>query len=170
MAETRTTNLKLAKPALNDRDWHAPLNANVDALDAVPALGALAVTPREIPSASLFVSVAAGSYVKADGTVGAFAGNPALAILSGWTMRVWLTDAGALSNGPDWPETPHVRLATVTAGATTIAAIADERVVHRTIKPTPALDARTATATWGTTERTMLQAVYDAVRNLGSGT
>lgn len=169
MAITRTSNLKLAKPAPSDRNWGGPLNDNLDRLDAIAALGALAVSPREVPSASLWVKVAPGSYQKADGSIGVYAGVAQDNAANNATTRFWLTDAGVLGKGAAWPSSPHVRLASVTAVDSKITAIVDERVVCRTAKPAPSLPAATAGTTFGTNERTMLQAVYDAVRNLGSG-
>jgi hypothetical protein len=61
MATTYTPNVRLQKPAANDRSWDGPVNANADTLDGMNAIGALCVTLAETPSASLNVSVAAGS-------------------------------------------------------------------------------------------------------------
>ena len=72
MATTYTANARLQKPATADRNWDVTLNANADTLDAVSAIGGLATTVTETPSATLNVRVAAGSFVAADGTLGAF--------------------------------------------------------------------------------------------------
>ena len=44
-------------------------------LDGMTAIGGLAVTPTEVPSATLNVRVSGGNYIKADGTIGSFAGR-----------------------------------------------------------------------------------------------
>jgi hypothetical protein len=64
MATTYTANCKLQKPANGDTGWDVPLLADLDALDGFSALGGLCVTPTEVPSASLNVKVAAGTYLK----------------------------------------------------------------------------------------------------------
>lgn len=131
---TRSTNLGLITPAFRERNWHNPLDANRAALDA-SALGALAVTPAESPSASLNVRVSAGTFINAAKAYVAFAGSASYALPASATTHVWLTDAGALAQGAAWPSagTDHVRLATVTTDATTVTAIKDERVFMRSV-------------------------------------
>ncbi len=55
LATTYSANARLQKPATSDRNWDVPINANTDALDAMTAVGGLASTPTEIPSATLQV-------------------------------------------------------------------------------------------------------------------
>lgn len=135
MASTPTANLALAKPARSDPNWNVTLNANFDALDALAPLAGLAVTPAEVPSASLNVRVNPGPYVKADRTLGSFAGASALALAASSTVMVWLTDAGALATGAAWPAAPHVRLASVATGAAAITSVADARALAAVAGP-----------------------------------
>src|SRR5262245_36757260 len=129
MSTTYTTNAKLAKPGTGDTGWGTPLNSNADALDALAPVGALAVTTHEQPSGSLTVDVAAGSYLRQDGTIGTYAGVSGQAIPAGATKYLYLdgTTGWALVVGSAYPSTPHVRLATVVAGTSTITSIADNR-------------------------------------------
>ena len=128
MASSYTTRTALAKPATNDTGWGTTLNTNLDALDALEPLGALAVRLAEVPSASLNVKVAAGVFRKSDGTLVTYAGTASQAIPTATTKYLYLTDAGTLTVGTAWPATAHVRLAVVVAGATTITSITDARV------------------------------------------
>ncbi len=132
MATTYTSNARLQKPATADRNWDVPVNANTDFLDGITAIGSLIVTPAEIPSVTLNVRVSAGSYVKADGTVGAFAGTASYTLPASATTYLWLTDAGVLSSASAFPTTAHVRLAHVVTGPTTVQSIVDERVGSQT--------------------------------------
>ncbi len=75
MSTTYTPNAKLGKPAVADRNWNVPLNANADLLDALAPVGGLCVSLAEVPSASLNVQVAAGSYQLQNGTVATYAGR-----------------------------------------------------------------------------------------------
>ena len=133
MSTTYTPRAALGKPATIDRNWDVPLNANADALDAVNAIGALAVTPTELPSASLRVRVAGGTFINASGIYTAFGGSASLTLPASATTNVWLSDSGVLSSGPSWPAagTNHVRLATVTTNITAVASINDQRAVLR---------------------------------------
>jgi hypothetical protein len=202
---TYTPNAKLAVIGEGDLGWDAPLNGNTNAIDALAPVGSLAVTLKELPSASLNVSVAAGSYIAQDGTVATYAGVSSVAIPASTTKYLYLdlTAAGVLTIGASWPTTPHVRLASVAAGATTIATITDARLafvvcgsradganmVLGTATGTkfgtaPAqklafygatpviqqtLGAKTAAATYGANEQTMLQNIYNLARTLGLG-
>ena len=131
MATTYTSRMKLAKPGPADRAWNVPINANAEAIDAVNAVGAFAVTPKEVPSASLAVSVGAGTYVKADGTTYAtFAGAASVAVPASATTLVWLTDAGAVGTGTSWPS-PCLRLAVVATDASRVTSVADARTPYR---------------------------------------
>jgi hypothetical protein len=129
MATTFTSYTKLAKPAVADRNWNVPLNANADQLDGLAPLGGLCVTPAEVPSASLNVQVAPGTYTKPDGTAGAYAGLPSVAIGPGQTTVLYLTAGGTLTIATTgYPGTAHVRLATVTSGTGTILGVHDDRI------------------------------------------
>ena len=133
MATTYTTNVRLQKPAAADRQWDVPRpSANADYLDGLAAVGGLAVTSLEMPSASLSCRVAAGAYIKANGTVGTYAGgSPALPASA--TSYVWLTDAGVLSSGAAWPTAPNLPLARVQTGASTITQVVDARVPYQSV-------------------------------------
>ena len=85
MSTTYTPNIKLGQPALGDTGWSTPLNANCTTLDGLAPVGGLAVTPTELPSASLNVAVAAGNYIKQDGTVATYAGTASQAITASST-------------------------------------------------------------------------------------
>lgn len=130
MSTTYTSNTKLGKPAVTDTGWDVPINANADALEALAPLAALNVSLAEVPSASLNVRVAAGTYVKAAGTIGTYAGTSSQAITTLTTKYLYLTDSGTLTVGTAWPTggTNHVRLAVVVAGATTITSVTDARM------------------------------------------
>jgi hypothetical protein len=129
MSTTYTTNAKFGEPALGDTGWSTPLNANFSALDAMGPVGGLCVSTHEQPSASLLVDVAAGSFVKQDGTVGTYAGVSGQAIAASSTKVLYLdgTASWALTIGASYPSPPHVRLATVVTGSSTITSVADNR-------------------------------------------
>jgi hypothetical protein len=131
MTTSYTPNAALGKPASGDRTWNVVVNANADVLDAVNAIGDLAVTLHETPSTSLNVSVSSGLYSQQDGTVGTYAGTASQAIAASSTKVLYLdlTAAGALTVAAAFPTTAHVRLATVVTGTSTITSIADARVV-----------------------------------------
>ena len=128
MATSYSTNARLQKPAASDRGWDVPINANVDLLDAMTAIGGLAVTTAEAPSASLAIRVAPGSYVKADGTVATFTGAARVLIAASASVSIWLSDAGVVITGGSYPTTAHLRLARVVTGTSTIAQVVDDRV------------------------------------------
>lgn len=130
MATTYTTYAKLSKPALADRNWDVPINANATALDAMAAIGALCVTMAEVPSASLNVAVAAGTFVDSTGAFVTYAGTASQAITTGTTKYLYLTDGGTLTVASAWPAATvaQVRLAVVVAGASTITSITDARI------------------------------------------
>lgn len=129
---TPTTNLKLLKPDLNEEGWGDTANDNYDALDAAPAVGWFAPTAG---STALTLDVAAGSYVKADGTVASFAGSTGLSVPTSATTLYWLADAGTVASGSSWPTTPHLRLASVTADGSAITGILDARTPFRIAAP-----------------------------------
>jgi hypothetical protein len=130
MATTYTTNVRLQKPATADRHWDVSLNANVDYLDGLAAVGGLAVTTLEIPSASLSCRIAAGTYLKSNGTVGTYAGG-SLTLAASATLYVWLTDAGAAGSGTGWPAAPYLPLAQVETGTSTITQVVDARAPYQ---------------------------------------
>jgi hypothetical protein len=202
---TYTPNTKLAQPASGDRTWNVAMNGNTTILDALNPVGALAVVTKEVPSTTLNVAVAAGNYLQQDGTIATYGGtaSQAIATVSTKVLFLDLAAAGALTVAASFPATPHVRLATVVAGATTITSITDARVaftvvgsyadgVNITFGSTtgtkigtattqklgffgktpivqPTVGAGTAGGTYTATEQAMLQAVFNAVRNLGLG-
>jgi hypothetical protein len=133
MPTTRTPNAALQMPATADRGWDAPLNANSQQLDSTPAIGSLCVTQHEYPSTTLLVNVAAGTFVNAAGAYASYAGQSGLALPANSTTRLWVTDSGSLVTGLAWPNpgTNHVRLATVTTGASNVSAITDSRTPFR---------------------------------------
>ena len=133
MSTTYTARAQLGYPAVGDPGWGATYNTIVTTLDGFNALGALAVTLAEVPSASLNVAVAAGSYRKADGTIATYAGTASQAVTTAATNYVYLTDSGTLTvNTSGWPASTNiVRLAVVVAGATTITSVTDARIAHR---------------------------------------
>jgi hypothetical protein len=136
MANTYTPNVQLAMPAPGDRTWNMPVNGNAQVLDGLAPVGALAVVTAEVPSATLNVNVAAGNYVRQNGTIGTYAGSVSQAMTLSATNYLYLdlTNSGALVvNTSGFPATAHVRLATVVAGVTTIASIADARVAFQVI-------------------------------------
>lgn len=130
----RSTNLKLNKPATTSRNWDTPINENSDALDALKPVSELAVTLSEIPSTTLNVDVATGSFISADRTLVAYAGVTGQAITTATTKYLYLTNAGTLTIGSAWPTSGfYVPLAVVVAGATTITSITDARRAFRTV-------------------------------------
>lgn len=129
MATTYTTRVQLGKPATGDRTWDVPVNANTTQLEAMNALGSLCVTLAEVPSASLNVVVAPGTFISSAGAYVSYAGATQ-AVTASTTTYLWLTDAGVLTTGAAWPGsgTKVVRLASVVAGTSTITSITDGRV------------------------------------------
>lgn len=130
MATTYTSNAALQKPATSDRNWDVPINQNADLLDGLTAIGGLAVTPTEQPSATLQVAVAPGNFIRLDGTIGNFGGSASFAIPASSTVDLWLTDSGVLSSGSSFPTTAHLRLAQVVSSPTSISQIIDQRVSY----------------------------------------
>ena len=133
MTTTYTSNARLQLPADSDRNWGTPLRANEMWLDGVASIGQLVVVPTETPSATLHVKISGGRYAKADGSVGTYAGTSSLAVSASVVTAIWLTDSGSLTTGSVFPTTAHIPLATVTAGATTITSVTDQRVASRTL-------------------------------------
>jgi hypothetical protein len=129
MSTTYTVNVKLGEPAVGDSGWGTTLNTSLTAVDALAPVGGLAVTTHEVPSASLNVDIAAGSFIKPDKTVGTYAGTTSYAIANSSTKVLYLdgTNGWALTTAASYPTTPHVRLATVVTGASTITSVTDNR-------------------------------------------
>src|SRR6185437_5460511 len=129
MPNTYSSNIKLATPALGDQGWRTAFLGDMNAIDGISAVGALAVTTSEIPSATLNVDVAPGSYVKQDGTIGTYAGIAGQPITASVTRVLYLelTAAGALVVAASYPARPHARLATVVSGTASITEVADNR-------------------------------------------
>lgn len=128
MATTYTTNAQLQKPATSDRNWDVPINANAEILDGLTAIGGLAVTSTEVPSATLQIAVAPGNFVNSSGGIIDFAGTSPYVVPASSTAYLWLTDAGVLTSGPSFPASAHLRLAQVVSGPTSLVQIIDERV------------------------------------------
>jgi hypothetical protein len=129
MANTYTPNVALAMPASGDRTWNVPVNANCATLDRLAPVGNLCVTTTETPSASLNVRVAPGSFLKQDGTIGTYGGAVSQAVTSMATRVLYLDGLASwnLNMAAAYPSTPHVRLATVATGTSTITSITDNR-------------------------------------------
>jgi hypothetical protein len=123
-------------PATGDRTWNVPVNGNAETLDALAPVGALAVITTEVPSATLNVHVAAGNYLRQDGTIGTYAGSTSQSMTNSATNYLYLdlTNSGTLIvNTSGFPTTAHVRLATVIAAASTITRITDMRVAFHVV-------------------------------------
>ncbi len=136
MANSYTPNIQLAMPASGDRTWNMPVNGNALLLDSLAPVGALSVVTTEVPSATLNVRVAAGSYLKQDGTIGSYAGSSSQTMTASATSYLYLdlTNSGVLTvNTSGFPSTAHVRLATIVAGLSTITAITDARVAFHVV-------------------------------------
>jgi hypothetical protein len=130
MATSYTGNLKLGKPAVADRSWNLVLNANADQLDALAPVAGLCVSPLEMPSVSLNVRVAPGSYRRKDGTAGTFAGAASFTLAASQSTSLFLSDDGVLlASTSGYPTTACVRLATVTTGPATVFILKDDRLV-----------------------------------------
>ena len=99
MSSIYTPNVQLAMPASGDRTWNVAVNANCSAVDSLAPVGSLAVVTAEVPSASLNVAVAAGSYIKQDGTVGTYAGTASHAITASTTNYLFLDLTASGSDG-----------------------------------------------------------------------
>lgn len=129
MADTFTPAANIRKPANNASGWDTLVNANFDLLDSI--LSPLVVATTEVPSASLFVKVSAGSFRKSDGTIVDYAGASSQVMTASQSNYLYLSDNGALTvNTTGWPvATYHVRLAVVTTSVTTVTSIAYPRVL-----------------------------------------
>jgi hypothetical protein len=131
MSDVYSPNIKLATPSAGQATWNNELNANRLILDAINAVGDLAVTTHEIPSASLLIDVAAGLFLDQASIVTSYAGSTSNAVTLSTTSYVYLTNTGTLTiNTTGFPAAPtlYVPLAVVVAGATTIVSVSDRRV------------------------------------------
>jgi len=136
MSTTYTASIKLGQPASGDRTWNVPLNANAAALDVLAPVGDLAVTTHEQPSSSLLVDIAAGQFLDQSGAIQTYAGISSQAITTATTKTLYLDGTSSWSlvvSATSFPSTPHVRLGTVVAGASTITSITDARVAFGVI-------------------------------------
>lgn len=129
-----TDRLRLQRPAAGTRAWNTILDANAALLDGLNPIGALAVALKESPSASRDVKVAAGAFVKSDGTLVSYAGTSSFTCSASSTCKLYLADDGTLTQSTtSWPAANHVRLATVVTGASMITSLTDERIsLHST--------------------------------------
>ena len=128
MATTYTANARLQMPATSDRNWDIAINANAAALDAMTAIGGLAVAATETPSATLKVAISPGQFVNSSGLVIGFAGMSSFAVAPSSTVYLWLSDAGALTSGSSFPTSVHLRLAEVVSGPTSLLQVVDQRI------------------------------------------
>jgi hypothetical protein len=174
MATTYTSRAKIRKPGIADRGWNVPINENAEVLDAVNAIGGLAVTLAETPSASLDVAVAAGPYLRTWGQQATYAGTSSFACTASATNYLYLDAAGTLTKSTvGFPTSAaHIPLAVVVAGSSTITSITDYRTPLRMTIPNaqPTLGAATAGSTYTTAERDMINALWTMARALGLGT
>jgi hypothetical protein len=168
MSTSYTSSVKLGEPAVSDTGWGPVLNANWTTLDGLGPVGALAVTTHEQPSSTLHVDVAAGKFIKFDGTVGTYAGVSNQAITLSTTKTLYLdgTAAWALVVGSSYPSTPHVRLATVVAGGSTITSITDDRQCFPAVGSTVVTDTDGATITFDLSTGLSHQVVLGGNRTL----
>jgi hypothetical protein len=131
MSTTYTANAKLAQPATGDTGWGPVANGNMTTLDGVNAIGDLAVTLTEVPSASLNVKISAGQYIAQAGTAATYAGASSTAMTASSTNYIYLTGSGTKTvNTTGFPAGPtlYCPLAVVVAGSSTITSVADARV------------------------------------------
>lgn len=144
MTTQYTDELGLPYPQTGDPDWDVPI---VQATQMVSAslLGALAVRPSDpgatepLPSTSLNVDVAAGSFQSSTGGLVAFGGASDQALPDDATTFLWLTDGGTLASSTAFPGvgTNIVRLARVVTSGGTITVIDDLRIALTAFGGTP---------------------------------
>jgi hypothetical protein len=128
VAITYTPNAQLQMPATSDRNWDVPINANAEILDGMTAIGGLAVTTTEIPSATLQVAVSPGNFINSSGVIVNYAGTSPFVVPPSSTVYLWLTGAGVLTSGASFPTSVHLRLAQVVSGTTSLTQVVDERI------------------------------------------
>ena len=128
MPTTYTPNAQLQMPATSDRNWDGPINANAQILDGMTAIGGLAVTTTETPSATLQVAVSPGNFLNSTGVAVNYPGLSPYIVPPSSTLSLWLSDTGVLTSGSSFPSTIHLRLAQVVTGPTSVLQIVDERI------------------------------------------
>ncbi len=130
---TFTPNLGLLIPGTGQANWQILADLLFTLLDNQAPIGGLAVAPSNpiaatgLPS-NLLVNVSAGAFVQAAGSIYAYAGATGVTLPASATTCLWLTDAGALTQGATFPAGNIVRLASVTTSGTAVTAIVDKRV------------------------------------------
>jgi hypothetical protein len=151
MPDSLSPALGLPLPIFGQANWSTELLAWAAMLDAQSMLGPLGVYAKEFPSTTLNVVVAAGSYLKADGTAGTYAGTASRAMTASSTNTVYLTDAGTLTvNTSGIPAGVNcVPLATVTTDGSTVTGVADLRGLFRSRGAHPASGLGTPTIAAG---------------------
>ncbi len=128
---TYSSNLKLGLPIAGETGWGVIADTTLALIDAAAPVGGLAVTPHEGgTSTTLLVDVAAGKYIKQDGSTGTYAGTTSFALTASNTNYIYLDGANSYAltkSTSSFPTTAHVRLATVVAGGTTLSSVTDSR-------------------------------------------
>jgi hypothetical protein len=121
------TNTEIPYPAELEDNWYDEWETFITEMDRMAAIAKLGVFPVERPSTTLFVRVTPGTFISSSGAAIDYAGSASFAVAASSTLRIWLDDAGTLTSGASWPTTPHVRLATVVTGTTSVTTVTDER-------------------------------------------
>jgi len=151
-----------------------PVAANWTALDGINAVGALAVTTTEVPSASLDVAIAAGNFRSTWSSVVSYAGIASQAMTASQTNYLYLDATGTLVvNTTGFPSGSfYVPLAIVATGSSTVTSITDQRIVCGAVnvQSQPTMGAATAGASYTSVEEGMLNTLWSVVRSLGLGT
>ena len=139
MATQYSTNAGLEYWQLGDRNWHTQYATTCQRLDGLAAIGPLGVRATDpgasamLPSTSLKVNVAAGSFKASGGSVVSYAGTSSLTLSASTTTYLWLTAAGVLATGAAYPTgIDIVRLAHVTTDGSHVTAIVDDRLAWET--------------------------------------
>ena len=135
MSTQFSTKVGLEYWQLGDRDWHTQYATTCQRLDALGAIGPLGVRATDpgasamLPSTSLKVNVAAGSFKASSGAVVSYAGTSSYVLSASTTTYLWLTEAGTLTTGASYPTGVNiVRLAHVTTDGSHVTAIVDDRL------------------------------------------
>lgn len=129
-----TTNEGFPYPALGDSDYVTTTATAWTSLDAVAAVGGLAVARKENPSASVNVKVSAGFFENGSGVRTTYSGTSSQALTANQTNYIYLTTSGVLTiNTSGFPSTAMIPLATVIVGASTITTITDSRLAFRAV-------------------------------------
>lgn len=126
---TYSPNLGITLPILGETGWGVTMDSNLSLLDSQNAIGDMAVQTAEVPSASLNVAVSSGVVIAQDGSTVTYAGTSSQAVSASSTKVIFLdgTASWALTVGASYPATPHVKIATVVTGSSTITSITDNR-------------------------------------------